>query len=220
MKRALGFLCASLALCTLFSAGHAGDKGKTKDKAKKDAGFVAIFNGKDIDDWKISYGSKGKDKSSWKVVDGVIVSDGEVSHLFSPRGDYENFEVKAELNISDKGNSGFYFRTAFGPGFPKGYEAQVNASHGDPVRTGSIYNHVKIFKNYHKPDEWFRYHLKVIGNRIWVTVNDELLYEYVDQGNTHKTGHFAFQQHNQGSVVKIRSLEVKELPSSAKKSKK
>lgn len=175
-------------------------------------GWVAIFNGKDLEDWKIGYGGKGnKENSSWKVVDGLIVGEGEVSHLFSPRDDYVNFEAKSEIMISDKGNSGFFFRTAFGPGFPKGYEAQVNATHTDPVRTGSIYNHVKIFKQLHKADEWFTYHLKVQGNRIWVTVNGELLYEYVDQANTHKKGHFAFQQHNLGSVVKIKSLEVKDL---------
>jgi 3-keto-disaccharide hydrolase len=175
-------------------------------------GWVAVFNGKDLDGWKIAYGGKGNpSNSSWKVIDGVIVGEGEVSHLFSPRDDYVNFEAKAEIMISDKGNSGFYFRTAFGPGFPKGYEAQVNATHGDKIRTGSIYQHVNIFKQLHKPDEWFTYHLKVTGNRIRVTVNGDELYEYVDQAKTYNKGHFAFQQHNLGSVVKIRSLQVKEL---------
>ncbi len=174
-------------------------------------GWVAVFNGKDLDGWKIGYGGKSNpDNSTWKVVDGVIVGEGEVSHLFSPRDDYVNFEAKAEIWISDKGNSGFYFRTKFGPGFPNGYEAQVNATHGDPVRTGSIYNHVKIFKQLHKPEEWFTYYLKVKDNRIQVSVNGELLYEYVDHAKTYTKGHFAFQQHNLGSVVKIRKLEVKE----------
>jgi len=206
MKRLL-LVCPLLSLMVLvvaISPAQGGDKD----------GWVAVFNGKDLDGWKISYGGKAnKDNSSWKVVDGMIVSDGEVSHLFSPRDDYKNFEARAEIMISDKGNSGFYFRTAFGPGFPNGYEAQVNATHGDPVRTGSVYNHVKIFKQLHKPDEWFTYHLKAIGNQIWVTVNGDLLYEYDDHANTYKTGHFAFQQHNLGSVVKIRKFEVKELAS-------
>lgn len=216
MKRWSGVLLASFALAVLAQPSLAAG-GKDKDK-NKDDGWVPIFNGKDIEGWKISYGGKGnKENSLWKVVDGVIVSDGEVSHLFSPRGDYENFEVRAEIKINDKGNSGFYFRTAFGPGFPNGYEAQVNSTQGDPVKTGSVYNHVKIFKQLHKPDEWFTYHLKVVGNRIWVTVNGDLLYEYVDQARTHKTGHFAFQQHHQGSVVSIRKLDVKELPASEKK---
>src|SRR5262245_10779007 len=205
MKRLLWTLLLPLlgiAVATDSPNSLAGEKG----------GWVAVFNGKDLDGWKISYGGKGNaQNSTWKVVDGVIVGEGEVSHLFTPRDDYVNFEAKSEIMISDKGNSGFYFRTKFGPGFPAGYEAQVNATHGDPVRTGSVYNHVKIFKQLHKPDEWFSYHLKVQGNRIWVTVNKELLYEYVDHAKTYSKGHFAFQQHNLGSVVKIRSLEVKEL---------
>lgn len=205
MKRLLWTLLLPLlgiAVATDSPNSQAGEKG----------GWVAVFNGKDLDGWKISYGGKGNEQNStWKVVDGVIVGEGEVSHLFTPRDDYVNFEAKSEIMISDKGNSGFYFRTKFGPGFPAGYEAQVNATHGDPVRTGSVYNHVKIFKQLHKPDEWFSYHLKVQGNRIWVTVNKELLYEYVDHAKTYSKGHFAFQQHNLGSVVKIRSLEVKEL---------
>src|SRR4051794_5622446 len=180
-----------LVACSLAGllAGFSLDQTHAQDKSKD--GWVAVFNGKDLDGWKISYGGKGNEKNStWKVIDGVIVSDGEVSHLFSPRGDYKNFEARAELMISDKGNSGFYFRTEFGPGFPKGYEAQVNATHADPVLTGSVYNHVKIFKQLHKPNEWFTYQLKTQGNRIWVTVNNELLYEYDDPANTYKTGHF------------------------------
>ena len=46
-----------------------------------------------------------------------------------------------------------------------------------------------------------------------MTVNGDLLYEYDDPAHTYKSGHFAFQQHNLGSVVKIRKFEVKELPS-------
>jgi Domain of Unknown Function (DUF1080) len=206
MKRllVLGFL---LSLCSLYALIPNADA-----QEKSTDGWVAVFNGKDLDGWKISYGGKGNEKNStWKVIDGMIVSDGEISHLFSPRDDYKNFEARAEIMISDKGNSGFYFHTKFGPGFPAGYEMQVNATHSDPVRTGSVYNHVKIYKQLHKPNEWFTYHLRVVKNAIKVTVNNELLYEYVDPANTYKTGHFAFQQHNLGSVVKIRKFEVKEL---------
>ena len=51
---------------------------------------------------------------------------GPASHLFAPKGTYKNFIYRAEVKIADKANSGMYFRTAKGPGFPKGYEAQVN----------------------------------------------------------------------------------------------
>jgi len=46
--------------------------------------------------------------------------DGEASHLFWMVREWRNCEFKADVKISDGGNSGMYFRTAFGPGFPKG----------------------------------------------------------------------------------------------------
>src|SRR5438067_1288664 len=113
MKR----LLSTLGLCGLAVVLIAFDQ---RACAGEKEGWVAVFNGKDIEGWKIGYGGKAnKENSSWKVVDGVIVGEGEVSHLFTPRGDYVNFEAKSEIMINDKGNSGFYFRTAFGPGFPK-----------------------------------------------------------------------------------------------------
>ena len=55
------------------------------------------------------------------------------------RREADNFRYRVEAKINDKGNSGQYFRTKFEPGFPTGYEAQINATHGDPIRTGSLY---------------------------------------------------------------------------------
>jgi hypothetical protein len=211
----LGFafsLAAAVAVAGYVRAEEKKEDKKPEEK-KADEGFVPLFNGKDIEGWKISYGGKGnKDNSTWKVVDGVLIGEGEVSHIFSPRGDYENFHYRVEAMISDKGNSGQYFRTAFGPGFPKGYEAQINATHGDPVKTGSLYNFAKNLKATHKPDEWFTQEVIAVGNHIIIKVNGEVITDYVDAKNTYTKGHFAFQQHNLGSVVKIRKAEVKELP--------
>ena len=58
----------------------------------------------------------------------MIVGSGPHSHLFSEKGDYTDFHYRVEAKINDKGNSGQYFRTKFGPGFPPGYEAQINAT--------------------------------------------------------------------------------------------
>jgi len=186
---------AVAASCTLPPASAADEK------------WVALFDGKTLDGWK-TYDGKG----NWAVKDGVIEGSGPASHLFTEKGDYKNFRYRAEIKINDNGNSGMYFRTAFGPGFPKGYEAQVNATHRDPVKTGSIYNMVLIKRNLHKPDEWFTQEVEVRGNHITVKVNDETLYEFVDNQNTYTSGHFAFQQHDPGSRVQIRKVEVMELP--------
>jgi len=92
-------------------------------------GWISMFDGKTLTGWKAN-----ERPESWTVRDGAITGDGEASHLFWMVQECENCEFKAEVKISHGGNSGMYFRTAFGPGFPKGYEAQVNSSHTDPVR--------------------------------------------------------------------------------------
>jgi hypothetical protein len=48
--------------------------------------------------------------------------------------------------------------------------------------------------------------------RIKVSVNGELLYEFQDFDRSWTAGHFAFQQHDPGSRVTIRKVEVMELP--------
>ena len=48
--------------------------------------------------------------------------------------------------------------------------------------------------------------------QIKVTVNGELLYEFLDHDRSWTVGHFAFQQHDPGSRVTIRKVEVMELP--------
>jgi hypothetical protein len=181
---------------------------------KDEKGWVAIFNGKDLDGWE-AYDGKGKQadvSKNWVVKDGVIHGSGPVSHLFSPRGDYKNFRYRAEVKIADKANSGMYFRTAKGPGFPKGYEAQVNSSHGDPVRTGSLYNFVKVFDKLVEPDTWFTQEIEAVGNHIKIYVNGKKTVDFVDPKSTFMEGYFAFQQHDPGSHVQIRKVEVKELP--------
>jgi hypothetical protein len=104
-----------------------------------------------------------------------------------------------------------YFRTAFGSGWPKGYEAQVNSSHTDPVRSGSLYNFVKIGDKLTNDDEWFTQHITAKGNHITIRINDKVTVDYTDEKETHKKGYIALQQHNEGSVVKYRKLMVKPL---------
>ena len=172
--------------------------------------WVSLFDGKTLGGWTTADGTPG----TWKVEDGVIHGSGPVSHLFSPRGDYKNFKYRAEVKIADKANSGMYFRTKKGPGFPNGYEAQVNSTHTDPVKTGSLYNHVKVFEKLVPPDTWFTQEIEAVGNHIIIKVNGKTTVDYVDKKNTFTQGHFAFQQHDPGSQVWIRKIEVMELPDS------
>jgi hypothetical protein len=242
----LGILLLGLAQLPALGPQAAAD-----DKKASDAGWVQLFDGKDLTGWKlypkpnpadiaeiikkekagkvIAYDGKltkdGKEVPLWRVEDGLLIGSGPHSHLFSDRGDYENFRYRVEAMINDRGNSGQYFRTKFGPDFPRGYEAQINATHTDPIRTGSLYpsnglekyrNEITVMNNApHKPNEWFTQEVIAEGDHIIIKVNGKTTVDWHDpRPNRPKKGHFALQGHDPGTVVKFRKVEVQELPPS------
>ncbi len=174
--------------------------------------WVALFDGKSLDGWE----KVGPEASVWEVKDGAICGSGAASMLVSTKGPYKNFRYRAEIKINDGGNSGLYFRTTRKPGFTDGYEAQIDSTHKDPIRTGSLYGFCHVYKPLVKPDTWFTYDLEVRDDiwrgrkmtRVKITVDGNELYEYLDFAQTYKEGHFAFQQHDPGSRVNIRKVEV------------
>ncbi|WP_165222694.1 3-keto-disaccharide hydrolase [Aquisphaera insulae] len=178
--------------------------------------WVSLFDGQTLSGWT----KAGSQESNWEVKDGSIVGTGKASMLYSPKT-YKNFKYRAELKINDHGNSGVYFRCPAPNGsFSEGYEAQVDSTHTDPIRTGSLYTFIHIFDRLVEPDTWFTYEIecvtkeyrgKVIPN-ITIWINGKKLYTFLDQTGAWKEGHFAFQQHDPGSRVEIRKVEVMELP--------
>lgn len=182
------------------------------DASAQEEKWTPLFDGKTMDGWE----KVGRDDSKWEVKDGALTGTGAASMLVNTKGPYKNFRYRAEVKINDGGNSGLYFRTTRKPGFTDGYEAQIDSTHTDPIRTGSIYGMCHVYKQHVKPDTWFTYDLEVRDDvwrgrevtRIKVTVDGNELYEYLDFDKTFKEGHFAFQQHDPGSVVNIRKVEV------------
>jgi Domain of Unknown Function (DUF1080) len=203
----LALLGSLLTVATAVSGSRAG----------QDDGWVSLFDGTTLSGWTKGGGSE---TSKWEVVDGSIVGSGTSSMLYSPKGDYKNFRFRAEVKINDHGNSGMYFRSPTNDGdFSKGYEAQIDSTHSDPIRTGSIYGFVHVFKQYVPPDTWFTYEVECI-DRNWrgmtvphlkVSINGELLFQFIERTKAWDKGYFAFQQHDPGSKVEIRKIEVKEL---------
>jgi len=177
--------------------------------AEPSAGWTRVFDGKALDGWKRS------GDAQWTVEEGTIVGRGKAGHLFSPRGDYRNFEQRAQVRINEKGNSGFYFRTAHGEGWPAGYEAQINVSHDDPQRTGGLYGLVPVKLAVVPIDLWFELRVRCIdepaGTRVTIRVNDVVTADFVDAERRFASGHLALQQHNEGSEVRFKDVEVREL---------
>jgi hypothetical protein len=177
-----------------------------------DEKWTSLFDGTSLDGWE----KVGNEQSKWEVKEGAIEGSGPASMLVCTKGPYKNFRYRAEVKINDGGNSGLYFRTTRRPGFSDGYEAQIDSTHTDPIRTGSLYGMCHVYKQLVEPDTWFTYDVEVRDDvwrnkpvtRIKITVDGNELYEYLDFDQTFKEGHFAFQQHDPGSRVSIRKVEV------------
>jgi hypothetical protein len=181
--------------------------------AKK--GWISLFDGKSLEGWKIN-----ENPASFKVEDGAIVVNGDRSHLFymGPVMDhnFKNFQFKATVKTLPGSNSGMYFHTAFqDEGFPtEGYEIQVNNSHTDWRRTGSVYGIQDVKEAPAKDNEWFTQEITVVGKKITVKVNDKVINEYTEPaaGGKRPTGTFALQGHDPKSKVYYKDIMVKPLP--------
>ncbi len=178
----------------------------------QDSQWTSLFDGSTLEGWE----KVGNEESVWEVKDGALQGSGPASMLVCTKGPFKNFRYRAEIKINDGGNSGLYFRTTRKPGFTDGYEAQIDSTHRDPIRTGSLYGMCHVYERLVEPGDWFTYEIEVRDDvwrgrdmtRIKITVNGKELYEYLDFARTFGPGHFAFQQHDPGSRVSIRKVEV------------
>ena len=182
-------------------------------------GFISLFDGKTLNGWKIA-----ENQDSFHVQDGMIVVHGPRAHLFYEgpveNHQFKNFVFKADVMTFPQANSGIYFHTRFqAEGWPsQGYEVQVNNSHRDPKRTGSLYNVRNVLEAPAKDNEWFTEEIIVRGKHITVKVNGKTLVDYTEnpadiQGDRKlSSGTFALQAHDPQSKVHYKNIRVKPLP--------
>ena len=115
------------------------------DPPPPETGFVSLFDGKTLDGWKV-----GENAHVFQVRDGMIVMECPATthspaHLFYVgdvgRHDFKNFDLKVDVMTFPTANSGIYFHTKYQEaGWPSlGLECQVDNSHVDWRRTGSLY---------------------------------------------------------------------------------
>jgi hypothetical protein len=175
--------------------------GMLASAAAEEGGFTSIFNGKDLTGWKSNEETPG----CFTVVDGAIKVSGGRAHLFYVGTDgkaaFTDFELKLKAKTMPKANGGVYFHTVYeDKGWPsKGFECQVNATHKDPKKTGSLYGVVNVLvlapgekappgsledhvvdKAPNTDGEWFDYHIIVKGKAITVKVNGETTVEWTE----------------------------------------
>jgi serine/threonine protein kinase len=175
-------------------------------------GWVSLFNGKDLSGWKPQAGST----AGWEVRDGVLVGSEPEGFLFSQRNNYRNFHFRVVAQINDKGSAAQLFRAQFGPGRPNGYYGMIDST-GNWARTGSIVGRSggafqDVRESWVKPGVWFIQEIIANGNHLVVRLDGEKVADRIDQNSEYKEGHLALGKLNANTVVKFRTIEVKELP--------
>ena len=192
-------------------------------KPAVEPGFTSLFNGKDFTGWKLS------NEASWSIENGAIKANGTPGHAFYDgpfrNHQFRNFELKVDVMTRAGSNGGIYVLTEFQEkGFPrKGFEIQVNNSHTDRIRSGSLY-HVKdvLDTSPAKDDAWFTEHIIVKDKTITVKVNDKEVVNWTQDdkwaGGSEGPGRaitgpgtIAFQAHDPKSVVYYKNVRIKPL---------
>ena len=223
--------CILLASVTILSTSA---QGSDKD------GFISLFDGTSLNGWTASK----ENPESFSVSDNSIICKGGRSHLFytGPVGnaDFSNFELKLKVKTTKQSNSGVYFHTKYQEeGWPSvGFEAQVNSTHTDPRKTGSLYGIVNIWApgpdSDHfvvrvnerqevfihqnaapsKDGEWFDYHVLVRDSRIQISVNGTLTVDWIqpkgwDRNQRLGSGTVGLQAHDPDSEIHYRDIAIK-----------
>ena len=194
----LGILACSRAT----SAGQAND------------GWIPLFDGQTLSGWRVN-----EHPETFSVANGEIVVHGPTAHMFYDgpvmNHEFKDFELKVDVLTKPGANSGVYLRTAYQPtDWPsKGYEVQVNNSHTDWRRTGSLYA-VRDIREAMKDNEWFTLHTIVQGRRVQIFINDRQVVDYTEP-DTSKTrltgGTIALQGHDPGSEVHYKNILIRPL---------
>jgi len=185
--------------------------------------WISLFDGKSLNNWKAS-----ENPSTFKVDSGMIIVHGPRAHLFYDgpvnNHNFKNFELKMRVMTTPGSNSGIFFHTAYQEtGWPaKGYEVQVNNSHTDWRRTGSLYAVDDVREVHVKDNEWYTEYIKVEGKRVTIKINDKTVVDYTEPEGIENTperkekrlssGTFALQGHDPQSKVYFKEVMVRPLP--------
>ena len=175
--------------------------------ASQDAGWVTLFDGKNLAGWD------QVGESNWRVEDGAIVVDkmaGKEAGYLVSKNSYKNFVVRVEFWPSHDANSGIYFRCLD----PKKitdrtcYEANIFDERKDPsYGTGAITRYVEVDPMPKAGEKWNTFEITVKGRDVTVVLNGKetakLRNGMFDEGPI-------VLQHGQGTI-KFRKVQVKEL---------
>ncbi len=133
---------------------------------------VTLFNGKDLSGWRLINESQA---NGFKVVDGTLVND-PVQKDGEPRvrygnlrtdQEFEDFNLKLEVNIPEGSNSGVYLRGMYEIQVMDSYKRELN-----PHNMGAVYSRIKPAVNAEKPAGiWQTLDITLCDRHITVILN-------------------------------------------------
>ena len=188
--------------------------------AEVEPGFTALSDGKTFDGWKPAE----ENKDTWTIQDGAFVAHGNRCHLYfvGDEKPFKNFHLKVDVMTDPNSNGGIYFHTKYqAQGWPKGgFECQVNNTHSDWIKTGSLWGLVNIGANFAQDNKWWTQEIIVQGNSVTVLVDGKKFLQYTEPAGAQAgqdferklgSGTFALQGHDPNSVVRYKNIRVKRL---------
>jgi hypothetical protein len=196
---------------------------------EKTEGFIALFNGRNLDNWT-------GNKQSYVAEDGMIVikpENGSGGNLYTEK-EYADFIFRFEFLLAPAANNGLGIRAPLeGDAAYVGMELQILDNTADVYANlqpyqyhGSVYGVIPAKRDYLKPvGEWNYEEVYVKGTQIRITLNGTIIVDGDIAGprdngtmdhNEHpglknSTGHIGFLGH--GSVVKFKNIRIKDLTS-------
>ena len=192
----------------------------TSFAADDETGFKPLMDGKTFNGWKMAT----ENTNTWKIEDGAFVARGERCHLFyvGDEQPFKNFHLKVEVMTDPVSNGGIYFHTKYQErDWPRGgFECQVDTSHGDWKKTGSLYDVVNVSQPLSQDYKWWTQEIIVEGSRVTVKVDGKIVLQYneppgamagKDFERKLSEGTFGLQAHDPKSVVRYKNIRVKRL---------
>ncbi|MEW6305942.1 MAG: family 16 glycoside hydrolase [Verrucomicrobiota bacterium] len=175
-----------------------------------------IFNGRDLDGWTKIEGGE------WAIEDGVLLgrngqkwsTNSELTGSWlSTEKQYGDFRLELQYLISERGNSGVFFRSSHekNPAFT-GYEFQIFDAPGRPPSKGgpsSLYEVIAPTKNVVRSGQWNTVTIVAKGPRIAVEVNGERVID-TEQSRSLR-GYIGLQNHDAKSMVRFKNIRLEEL---------
>jgi hypothetical protein len=162
-----------------------------------DAGWVVLFDGKNLDNWT-QIGD-----ANWKLADGVVAADKGNGFLVS-KDSYGDFQIRAEFWVDDEANSGIFIRCTDPAKVTakNAYEVNIFDKRPDPsYGTGAIVDTAKAGTVLKAGGKWNVYEITAKGPRFDVTLNGT---KTVDGAND--------SQHAKGNIaLQYRKVEIKPL---------